>query len=88
MMVVEAIKTMRVSAKGLRDLFLFLGGAALMTYEVLGVPEPRIAVLGIAAAMLGLPGSLGMDRLLSRSVEPPSPPPAATPPPSKGESPP
>lgn len=64
---------MRLSAKTLRDAALFLGGAAVMTHEVIGVPEPRLAVLGVAAAMLGLPGSLGMDRLLNRGAEQPPP---------------
>lgn len=66
---------MRFSAKTVRDAVMFLGGAALMTHEVIGVPEPRLAILGVAAAMLGLPGSLGMDRLLNRGAEPSSPPP-------------
>lgn len=72
-MVAGVIKQMRLlSGKALRDLVLFLLGAAVMAHEVVGVPEPRLAVLGIAAAMLGLPGSLGMDRLLARGADPPS----------------
>lgn len=70
-MVAGVIKGMRPSGKTLRDLVLFLGGAVVMAHEVVGVPEPRLAVLAVAAAMLGLPGSLGMDRLLSRDPPPP-----------------
>lgn len=56
-----------------RDVVTFLAGLALAGYEVLtAVGEPSLIVLGLAATMMGLPGTLGVDRLLNRGE--PTPP--------------
>lgn len=59
-----------------RDVVTFLAGLALAGYEVLtAVGEPSLIVLGLAATMMGLPGTLGVDRLLNRGgSEPPAAP--------------
>jgi hypothetical protein len=52
-----------------RDVVTFLGGLVLAGYEVLTTPpdgEPSLVVLGLAATMMGLTGTLGLDRLLNR----------------------
>lgn len=52
-----------------RDVILFLSGLALLGWETFGTPEPRLAIIGVAAAMLGLPGTLITDRLFSGRTE-------------------
>lgn len=68
-----------------RDIVTFLGGISLAAYEVLTTPpsaEPSLVVLGMAATMMGLAGSLPFDRILNRGEpEPPAvPPPDEAPP--------
>lgn len=55
-----------------RDVVTFLAGLAFAGYEVLtAVGEPSLIVLGLAATMMGLPATLGVDRLLNRGDTPP-----------------
>lgn len=52
-----------------RDVVTFLAGLGLAGWEVLtAVGEPSLIVLGLAATMMGLPGTLGVDRLLNRGA--------------------
>lgn len=63
-----------------RDVVTFLAGLVLAGYEVLTTPDgadPSLIVLGLAATMMGLPGSLGIDRLLQRGDAAPPPPSAS-----------
>ncbi|GEL17701.1 hypothetical protein [Pseudonocardia asaccharolytica] len=57
---------MRVRYGRLHATLLVLGGMALAGYEAVAVPEPRMAILGLAAAMMGLPGAVLGDRLMAR----------------------
>lgn len=59
----------------IRDSGTFLGGLVLLGYEVIGVPEPRAIIIGVAVAMLGLPASLFADRTLTRNGKPKDSPP-------------
>lgn len=59
-----------VTVKVFRDVVTFLGGLTLLGFEVLTMPDPRLEILGIAAAMMGLPGTLGLDRILNRGESP------------------
>jgi hypothetical protein len=45
-----------------RDTVLLVGGLALLAHETLIVPEPRVVLLTIAAAMIGLPATLRLDQ--------------------------
>jgi hypothetical protein len=49
-----------------------LVGAGIVVHEVVVVPEPRLLVLTIAAALLGLPGTWTTDRALARRKPSPS----------------
>ncbi|GEL20852.1 hypothetical protein [Pseudonocardia asaccharolytica] len=77
---------MRVKPGAIRDAVLLIGGLALLGYETVIAAEPRIAILTIAAAMIGLPATVLADRkLISRNTTPsesdPSPgPPSGRPP--------
>lgn len=70
-----------------RDAVLFLAGIFLAGWEVYTAHpnEPSLIVLGLAATMMGLPGTLGVDRLLNRGDDaapgPAAPPTADEPPP-------
>jgi hypothetical protein len=66
-----------------RDTVLLVGGLALLTHESLIVPEPRIVLITIASAMIGLPATLRLDqvvRTLSGPSDKPTPPAPLTPP--------
>lgn len=54
----------------IRDAILLLSGLGLLAYETMVSPEPRLAIIGVAAAMLGLPGTLITDRLFHQAREP------------------
>lgn len=58
-----------------RDAVTFLAGLAMVAYEVYtaGDGEPSLVVLGLGATMMGLPGTLGFDRLLNRDPGPEAP---------------
>jgi hypothetical protein len=60
---------------GLRDLALLLGGLALLWHETVVATDPRLPLLAVAIGMLGLPGSLLVDRRFVRSLNPPPAPP-------------
>lgn len=56
----------RMSWSNLRDIGLFLGGLAILGYEMVIVPEPREALLLVAVAMLGLPATIYADAVTKR----------------------
>jgi hypothetical protein len=58
----------------IRDAVLLLDGLALLVHETVLVPEPRLPLLAIAAASIGLPPSLLADRLLRTGGSSPAPP--------------
>lgn len=60
----------------IRDAVLFVSGLTLLGYETLGVAEPRIVLITIAAAMIGLPATFLADRRFVGS--PPEPPTSAS----------
>lgn len=65
-----------VTFRVFRDVVTFLAGLALAGYEIVTTApngEPSLVVLGLAATMMGLPGTLGIDRLLNRGEPPPPP---------------
>lgn len=66
----------------IRDVILLIAGLALLGHETLVVTEPRYLLIGIAAAMIGLPATLLADRqfVTSGSSTPADPPPAEPPP--------
>lgn len=49
----------------IRDVVLLIAGLCLLGYETFIVVEPRLVIIGVAVAMLGLPGTLVTDRILS-----------------------
>lgn len=55
-----------------RDAALLVGGLALLAHETVLAPEPRIALITIAAGMIGLPATFLADRRFGGST--PSPP--------------
>jgi hypothetical protein len=69
-----------------RDVVLLVCGLSLLGYETLGVAEPRIVLITIAAAMIGLPATFLADRRFTGepptstpSLPPPTPAPPAAP---------
>ena len=66
------------TATMIRDVVLLIAGLALLAHETIVAPEPRIALLTLAAAMLGLPATLRLDRARSSSTTPPSTSPPST----------
>lgn len=69
--------------QAVRDVVLLLAGLALLGHETLVVAEPRYLLIGIAAAMIGLPATFLADRKFVTST--PSPPPVEPPPPPAAE---
>jgi hypothetical protein len=61
-----------------RDIVLLILGLALLGHETVIASEPRVALLTIAAAMIGLPATLLADRRFTSSspapIEPPTDP--------------
>jgi hypothetical protein len=68
----------RLKFQAVRDVVLLLAGLALLGHETLVVAEPRYLLIGIAAAMIGLPATFLADRRFVTST--PSQPPAEPPP--------
>ena len=56
-----------MNPRNVREAILFAAGLLLAGYETVAVPEPRVLILGMAAAMLGLPATLALDRSFRRS---------------------
>ena len=73
---------LRVKFAQVRDAALLIGGLTLLGYETLGVPEPRIALVTLAAVMMGLPATFIADRWFVGGALPPASPPDPTDPPS------
>lgn len=72
---------MRLKFGPLRDAILLIAGLALLTYETLGQAEPRVVLITIAAAMIGLPATFFADRKFVTTTSPdPTPPPELPPP--------
>lgn len=61
----------------IRDAVLLLGGLAVLAHEMVVVAEPRIALLTLAAGMIGLPATFLADRKFQLpgvpSTQPPDP---------------
>lgn len=51
-----------MSTERFRDLALVLGGLLLLAYETVVVESPRVLLVTVAVAMLGLPATLLVDR--------------------------
>lgn len=60
----------------LRDVVLLLGGLAILGHEMVIVVEPRIALLTLAAGMIGLPATFFADRKFQLPGIPPAEPPS------------
>ncbi|NYD36833.1 hypothetical protein [Actinomycetospora corticicola] len=56
----------RLTPGGVRNLVLFVGGAAGMVYEAGFVQEPRVILVMAYLGFLGVPAFNGFDRLLRR----------------------
>ncbi len=69
-----------------RDVLLLLAGLALLGHETLVAAEPRWALIGIAAGMIGLPATFLADRRFVSST-PTEPLPEPTPDPAPGSPP-
>jgi hypothetical protein len=54
----------------LRDALFTLAGIALVGHEAVIAAEPRLDILAIAAALLGLPGYLFTERLFNKTPPP------------------
>lgn len=52
----------RLKFAQIRDVVLLIGGLLLLCHETLVVAEPRYLLIGIAAAMIGLPATFLADR--------------------------
>lgn len=72
----------RLKFAGVRDVILLIGGLALLGHETLVVAEPRYLLIGVAAAMIGLPATFLADRrfVTSAPSDPTSPAPTPLPP--------
>lgn len=69
-----------MSTATVRDVVLLIAGLLLLAHETIVAPEPRLALLTLAAAMLGLPATLRLDRARSgsSSTAPSTPPPSSS----------
>lgn len=66
----------RLKFQPVRDVVLLIAGLLLLGHETLVVAEPRYLLIGIAAAMIGLPATFLADRRFVGSTQsPPAPPP-------------
>lgn len=70
----------RLKFQPVRDVVLLVAGLLLLGHETLLVAEPRYLLIGIAAAMIGLPATFLADRKFVTSA-PSQTPPAEPPPP-------
>lgn len=61
-----------------RDAVLLVTGLLLLGHETLFVGEPRAILIGIAAAMIGLPATFFADRRFLSSPKPDTEAPSAT----------
>ncbi len=67
---------MRVLKFGpVRDVVLLISGLTMLGYETLAPTEPRIVLITVAAAMIGLPATFLADRRFVGSPPPDPPPP-------------
>lgn len=65
----------RLTAAGIRNLVLFVGGSAGMVYEAGFVTEPRAILVGAYLLLMGVTTFNGYDRTLRRLSGALSPPP-------------
>jgi hypothetical protein len=78
---------MRLKFGPVRDVVLLLCGLGILGHEMVVVAEPRIALLTLAAGMIGLPATFLADRKFTLpGGTPPPTDPAAAPPSSTDES--
>lgn len=71
---------MRLKFPAVRDVVLLITGLLLLGHETLVVAEPRYLLIGIAAAMIGLPATFLADRRFVTSAPSTPDPPAVEPP--------
>jgi hypothetical protein len=67
-----------------RDAVLLIGGLGVLAHEMILVAEPRAILIGLAAAMFGLPMTFLADRKFMSAEKTPDPLPAPEP---KGDTP-
>jgi hypothetical protein len=64
---------MKLTFPMIRDIVSFIAGLGLLTYETLVPTEPRVILIGIAAAMIGLPATFFADRRFANPLTPSTP---------------